>query len=70
MDNSLIILHVILCFTLLPFLLRNWGRIFKVAAIFFSLCATPLALVFGPVSFLIGILPIWLFHKLFGMPLD
>lgn len=69
MDAFLIILHVILCFTLLPLFMKGWDRLFIVIAVLISLCATPLAMVIGPVASFVGYCCIWLFGKLSGIPL-
>lgn len=69
MDAFLIILHVILCFTLLPLLMKGWDRLFIIIAVLISLCATPLAMVIGPAASFIGCCCIWLFGKLSGIPL-
>mgnify|MGYP000015594246 FL=1 len=68
MDAFLIILHVVLCFTLLPFLMKGCDMIFKVVAVVISLCATPVAMVLGPAAAFIGYGCIWIFSKLSGLP--
>lgn len=70
MDAFLIILHVVLCFTLLPLLMKDWNRLFIVIAVLISLCATPLAMVIGPAASFIGYCCIWILEKLSDIPLE
>lgn len=69
MNTFLIILHIILCFTLLPLSMKGWDRLFKVVAICISLGATPVAMVLGPGAAFIGYGCMWIISKLSGMPL-
>lgn len=69
MDNFMIILHIVLCFTTLPLCMKGWWRVPQVLAVILSLCATPLALVIGPLASFLGLFAIWAFCRIFGFSL-
>lgn len=70
MDTFFIILHIALCFTLLPMRMKGWGKVIKVIAVVISLSVTPLAMIIGPLAAFIGYVVIWLLSKLIGLPTD
>lgn len=69
MDNFLMILHVVLCFTVLPLFMKGMDRLLIVIAVVISLWATPAAMIIGPGAAFIGYGCIWLLCKVFGLPM-
>lgn len=69
MDTFLIILHIVLCFTLLPLCMKGWWKVLRGLAVILSLCATPLSLVIGPLASFLGLFVVWAFCRIFGLSL-
>lgn len=66
MDDFLIILHIMLCFSLLPICMKGWWKVLQGLAIILSLCATPLALILGPLAAFVGLFVVWAGCRLLG----
>ncbi|WP_294617622.1 hypothetical protein [uncultured Bacteroides sp.] len=69
MDTFLMMLHVVLCLTVLPLFMKGMDRLFVVIAVVISLWATPAAMVIGPAAAFVGYGCIWLLGKIFGLPI-